>query len=88
MPREKRYGRRIFNPDTRRFRIVPGLNFKLEYVNGDIATGYVGTSTVNLGGVVLERQTVNVATDVGFESSMDGLIGLSAGKGISGTPRV
>lgn len=84
MPREKTVGRRVFT--SRNFRWLRGVSFELNYVGGDSAKGYVGRSPVGLGNVILEEQTVNVATDVRYPAIMDGLIGLGVGKGIRGMP--
>lgn len=82
VPREKIAGRQVFT--SRNFRRIPGLSFELNYVGGDSAQGYVGRSGVGIGNVLLEGQTVNVATWMRNPAIMDGLIGLGVGKGVDG----
>ncbi|KAI9883510.1 MAG: putative electron transfer flavoprotein subunit [Watsoniomyces obsoletus] len=77
---EKRRGRRVFTSPN--YTPIPGSRFDLAYINGDTATGSVVRSDVNIGGIELPSQNINVASYVKHKSPMDGLIGMSAGKGV------
>ncbi|KAI9751820.1 MAG: hypothetical protein M1815_000899 [Lichina confinis] len=82
VPRQKTIGRSTFK--GRDFERIDGVRFELNYVGGDSAIGFVGRSPIGFGGLTLEKQTVNVATDVRYSAIMDGLVGLGTGKGIAG----
>ena len=86
VPPQKTKGRSIFL--GRDFRRIKGVRFELNYIGGDSATGFVGRSPIGFGDLILEEQTVNVATDVRYPAIMDGLVGLGTGKGIAGMFRL
>ena len=86
VPRQKTIGRSTFK--GRDFERIDGVRFELNYVGGDSAIGFVGRSPIGFGGLTLEKQTVNVATDVRYSAIMDGLVGLGTGKGIAGMFRL
>lgn len=66
------------------FKAVEGSQFKISYGDGSGAAGTVGTDTVTIGGVQVENQVVELATDVSQsfveDKNTDGLVGLAFSK--------
>jgi hypothetical protein len=63
------------------FKKTEGAQWKISYGDGSGAAGTVGTDTVNIGGVVVENQTVELANQVSQsfvdDTNTDGLVGLA-----------
>ncbi|KAH0541968.1 hypothetical protein FGG08_003600 [Glutinoglossum americanum] len=62
------------------FKDLPGLTFQIIYGDGSSASGVVGTETVNVGGIAVKDQSIELATVVsgGFvqDTNSDGLLGM------------
>lgn len=62
------------------FKPSPGQHWSITYGDGSSATGHVGTDTVEIGGIVIKNQAVEVATRLSQEFRRfagDGLLGLA-----------
>lgn len=66
------------------FKPIPGATFSISYGDGSGASGNVGTDTVDIGGVTVENQAIELATAVSGSFIADvasgGLVGLSFSK--------
>ncbi|ORX96896.1 aspartic peptidase domain-containing protein [Clohesyomyces aquaticus] len=66
------------------FKLVQGAQFSISYGDGSGAAGIVGTETVNIGGVSVTNQAVELATAVSQsfvqDTNTDGLVGLAFSK--------
>ncbi|CCG82714.1 putative Aspartic endopeptidase [Taphrina deformans PYCC 5710] len=83
-PSEQRTKHSAFDPEkSTSFKKLPDLQWKIHYGDDSTAHGVVGTDTVNLGGIEIKEQAVQLAE---FASPMfvrgkdDGLLGLAWGK--------
>ncbi|KAK3312131.1 penicillopepsin [Apodospora peruviana] len=75
-------GHTLYNPmRSSTFKMLPGATFEIKYGDGSGAAGNVGTDTVDVGGVVVKNQAVELATDVtqSFidDAANNGLLGLA-----------
>ncbi|KAF9891952.1 hypothetical protein FE257_002915 [Aspergillus nanangensis] len=81
--------RRVFDPmRSSTFRLVEDATWKLTYVDGSSASGFIGTDNVSLGGLILKDQHIELADmlSMGFtQMSGDGLLGLSLGGNLIST---
>ena len=82
----------LYNPkSSSTSKLLEGSSFDIPYGDGSYAKGsFVYTDDVSLGGVLVQGQEVEIATDVDSTFVQDvsnGLIGLSYGKGNSITPQ-
>ena len=62
------------------FQLTKNAKWKISYGDGSSASGIVGTDNVNIGGLVIENQTIELANQLSpeFASGVgDGLLGLS-----------
>jgi hypothetical protein len=63
------------------FKVMQGAQFKISYGDGSGAAGTVGTDVVTIGGVSVQNQAVETATDVSQsfiqDTNTDGLVGLA-----------
>lgn len=71
----------IFNESkSSSFKSISGDTWKIAYGDGSSASGYVGTDVVNIGGISIQAQAVEVASKISSEfrsSAGDGLLGLA-----------
>ncbi|XWW94815.1 hypothetical protein V2A60_002763 [Cordyceps javanica] len=84
LPTAQTQGRQFFDPaKSRSFQMMAGAEFTIRYGDGSGATGNVGTDVVEVGGAVVPRQAVELATQVSgtFAKDVknDGLMGLAFG---------
>lgn len=74
----------IFDPTlSTTFQPTDGASWKISYGDGSSASGTVGTDDVNLGGIIIKNQTIELATALSpeFASGIsDGLLGLAFGE--------
>jgi hypothetical protein len=72
------------------FKKMTGAQFSISYGDGSGAAGTVGTDVVNIGGVTVENQAVELANAVSRsfvqDTNTDGLVGLAFSKLNTGTP--
>jgi len=72
------------------FKKIDGAQFSISYGDGSGAAGTVGTDVVNIGGVTVENQAVELANAVSRsfvqDTNTDGLVGLAFSKLNTGTP--
>jgi len=62
---------------------MAGSSWKIKYGDGSTASGIVGTDNVNLGGLCVENQAIELASKLSsqfMKSAGDGLLGLAFGK--------
>ncbi|KAF2264942.1 aspartic proteinase precursor [Lojkania enalia] len=73
----------IFDPKkSRTFKKLIGSSWRIQYGDGSSASGDVGTDNVNLGGLVVQNQAIELARKVSPQfttSTSDGLLGLGFG---------
>ena len=75
-------GHQVFDPtQSSTFKMIQGATFSIQYGDGSGASGNVGTDVVDIGGVVVENQAVQLATQIS-QSFVDdvqnnGLLGLA-----------
>lgn len=65
------------------FKKMSGSSWKIKYGDGSTASGIVGTDNVNLGGLYVENQGIELASKLSaqfMKSAGDGLLGLAFGK--------
>lgn len=65
------------------FKKMSGSSWKIRYGDGSTASGIVGTDIVNLGGLCVENQAIELASKLSAQfmrSASDGLLGLAFGK--------
>ncbi|KAI1434184.1 aspartic peptidase domain-containing protein [Xylaria sp. CBS 124048] len=65
------------------YKQLPGASWKIQYGDGSKASGDCGTDTVVIGGVSVEKQTVEMAKKISEQftrNSGDGLLGLAFGQ--------
>ncbi|KAK0621950.1 penicillopepsin [Bombardia bombarda] len=75
-------GHQVYDPtQSSTFKMIQGAKFSISYGDGSGAAGNVGTDTVEIGGVVVENQAVELATAVSASFVQDvqnnGLLGLA-----------
>ncbi|KAK0641838.1 aspartic peptidase domain-containing protein [Cercophora newfieldiana] len=78
-------GHSLFDPNqSKTFRMIDGASFSITYGDESGAEGNVGTDVVDIGGVIVENQAVELATDVSSsfveDIENDGLLGLAFSK--------
>ncbi|KAL1969687.1 hypothetical protein VTN77DRAFT_8240 [Rasamsonia byssochlamydoides] len=78
-------GHTIYDPaKSSTFKQLEGFTFNISYGDGSSASGNVGTDTVNIGGAIVEKQAVELATEVSEsfieDTSSNGLVGLAFSK--------
>jgi hypothetical protein len=78
-------GHTIYNPaKSQTFKQLNGATFNISYGDGSTASGNVGTDTVNIGGATVEKQAVELPTEVSEsfieDTSSNGLVGLAFSK--------
>jgi hypothetical protein len=81
LPQSSTTGQALFDPaKSPTFRPMHGATFEIVYGDKSHASGIVGTDTVNIGGVEVAEQAVELATKVSGsfvrDFNNDGLIGL------------
>ncbi|KAL8713917.1 MAG: hypothetical protein Q9220_002063 [cf. Caloplaca sp. 1 TL-2023] len=84
-------GHSVFDPKkSSSFKNTSGSTWKISYGDGSSASGTVGTDNVNVGGLVVENQSVELAKTLSpsFLSGVgDGLLGLAFGSINTVTPK-
>jgi hypothetical protein len=75
-------GHQLYDPArSKTFQMMPGSSFTIRYGDDSGASGNVGTDTVDIGGVTVEKQAVELATAVSASFVQDmqnnGLLGLA-----------
>ena len=73
----------IFDPNkSTTFKTAQGESWKISYGDGSSASGSVGTDTLQLGGITIENQAIELATQISssFQNEQSsGLLGLAFG---------
>ncbi|KAF2265713.1 acid protease [Lojkania enalia] len=82
LPQRAIGGHSAFDPQkSTSFKLMQGAQFSITYGDNSGAAGLVGTDTVDIGGVVVENQAVELATAVSRsfvqDTNTDGLVGLA-----------
>ncbi|KAL9597605.1 MAG: hypothetical protein Q9219_005044 [cf. Caloplaca sp. 3 TL-2023] len=84
-------GHNVFDPKkSSTFKKTSGASWKISYGDGSNASGDVGTDNVNIGGLVVEGQSIELARTLSpqFASGVgDGLLGLAFGSINTVTPK-
>ncbi|TLD15233.1 hypothetical protein PspLS_10637 [Pyricularia sp. CBS 133598] len=85
LPQNVQAGHTNFDPaKSTTFKQAQGLSFKIRYGDGSGASGVVGTETVDIGGVSVTGQAVEMATQVSGsfvkDTANNGLVGLAYSK--------
>lgn len=84
-------GHNVFDPKkSGTFKKTSGATWKISYGDGSNASGDVGTDNVDIGGLVVERQSIELAKALSaqFASGVgDGLLGLAFGSINTVTPK-
>lgn len=85
-------GHTVFDPEkSRSFEPLEGASFSIRYGDQSSASGLVGKDTVDIGGVEVQGQAVELATKVSGsfieDFNSDGLVGLGFSNINQGTPR-
>ncbi|EME82655.1 uncharacterized protein MYCFIDRAFT_80287 [Pseudocercospora fijiensis CIRAD86] len=79
----KNNGHTIFDPAmSSSFKKMDGAKWQIQYGDGSTASGIVGTDTVNIGGLNVQNQAVELASTLARsfeETAGDGLLGLAFG---------
>lgn len=78
-------GHQVYNPAaSKTFKLLPGHTFEISYGDGSAAAGNVGTDVVEIGGVSVQNQAVELATKVTQtfiqDTQNNGLLGLAFSK--------
>ncbi|GAP91201.2 putative eukaryotic aspartyl protease [Rosellinia necatrix] len=77
-------GHNVFNPNkSSTYRSLSGKTWKIEYGDGSNASGDCGTDTLVVGGLSVEKQTIEIAGKLSEQfvsNTGDGLLGLAFGK--------
>ncbi|KXL47577.1 MAG: hypothetical protein FE78DRAFT_536830 [Acidomyces sp. 'richmondensis'] len=77
----KSAGHTIFDPSkSSTWKNMSGSTWQIEYGDGSSASGVVGTDDVNLGGLIIKNQAVELAQQISSEFAQDkgdGLLGLA-----------
>ena len=75
-----------------KFQQTKGLKWKISYGDGSDAAGIVGTDTVTIGGVEVENQGIQLATQISQsfidDVNTDGIVGLAFSNLNTGMSRV
>lgn len=72
------------------YKAVKGSSWKISYGDGSSASGTVGTDNVNVGGLIIKAQSIELAdtlSDQFQQDSSDGLLGLAFGSINTVTPK-
>ncbi|KAF3760562.1 aspartyl proteinase [Cryphonectria parasitica EP155] len=81
LPSKDQTGHNIFDPSkSSTWQTSEGLSWKISYGDGSSASGDVGTDTVNIGGVTITNQSVELAKTAAAQfisGTGDGLLGLA-----------
>ncbi|KAI4133096.1 MAG: hypothetical protein LQ338_000361 [Usnochroma carphineum] len=84
-------GHNVFDPKkSSSFKMTSGSTWKISYGDGSNASGNVGTDNVNVGGLVIKNQSIELAKQLStqFASGVgDGLLGLAFGSINTVTPK-
>lgn len=84
LPQAAQAGHNVFKPeDSPTFKKLEGSTWKIVYGDHSSASGDVGTDTVTLGRVRIQRQGIELATELSEswnKNPSDGLLGLALGK--------
>lgn len=85
LSRNLQQGHTIYDPaKSASFKMVQGASFQISYGDGSQAAGLVGTDTVDIGGVSVPNQAVELATQVSGsflkDTANNGLVGLAFSK--------
>jgi hypothetical protein len=85
LPAQSSAGHQLYDPTkSRTFTPLQGNTFSITYGDGSGAAGNVGTDTVDIGGVTVTRQAVEMATAVSRQfvedTANNGLLGLAFSK--------
>ncbi|KAF2458489.1 aspartic peptidase domain-containing protein [Lineolata rhizophorae] len=79
----KSSGHNMFDPKaSSSFKAMPDASWQIQYGDQSSASGTVGTDTLHLGGIDVENQAIELASDVSqqfLRSEGDGLLGLAFG---------
>jgi hypothetical protein len=91
LPAQAVVGHQVYDPfRSPSFKLLPGATFSILYGDGTSASGNVGTDTVDVGGVTVARQAVQMATAVSSafvkDTHNNGLLGLGFSKLNTVTP--
>ncbi|KAL0466415.1 penicillopepsin [Neurospora intermedia] len=78
-------GHQVYNPAaSKTFKLLPGHTFEISYGDGSAAAGNVGTDVVEIGGVSVQNQAVELVTKVTQtfiqDTQNNGLLGLAFSK--------
>ena len=78
-------GHQVYNPSaSKTFKLLQGQTFSISYGDGSAASGNVGTDVVEIGGVAVQNQAVELATKVSQtfiqDTQNNGLLGLAFSK--------
>ncbi|KAK1773078.1 aspartic peptidase domain-containing protein [Copromyces sp. CBS 386.78] len=78
-------GHQVYNPAaSKTFKLLQGQTFSISYGDGSAASGNVGTDVVEIGGVAVQNQAVELATKVSQtfiqDTQNNGLLGLAFSK--------
>ncbi|KAL2163897.1 hypothetical protein VTH06DRAFT_3109 [Thermothelomyces fergusii] len=81
LPASAKVGHHVYNPFlSRTFSLIPGAHFSITYGDGTSASGAVGIDVVDVGGVTVHKQAVELATAVSpafvLDTDLSGLLGL------------
>ncbi|KAK5165398.1 uncharacterized protein LTR77_008927 [Saxophila tyrrhenica] len=82
MPQSESSGHAVFNPSkSSTFKKYGGGSWQIQYGDGSTAQGSVGFDVVNVGGVIAQRQAIELAEEVSTSflewEANDGLLGLA-----------
>lgn len=74
----------MFDPNkSDTFKKMKGSSWRIKHGDGSTASNVVGTDNVNLGGLCVENQAIELASKLSsqfMKSAVDGLLGLAFGK--------